>query len=42
VQAVQAVRHARHSYTWGDIQIATAAEYLNGLWREAWFDALVG
>lgn len=31
VQAVQAVRHARHGYTLGDIQIARAAEYLNGL-----------
>jgi len=31
VQAVQVVRHARHSYTLGDIQIAVAAEYLSGL-----------
>jgi predicted AAA+ superfamily ATPase len=31
VQAVQVVRHARNSYTLGDIQIVTAAEYLSGL-----------
>jgi uncharacterized protein len=31
VQAVQLVRHARHSYMLGDIQIAVAAEYLSEL-----------
>ena len=31
VQAVQVVRNARHSYTLGDIQIAVAHEFLNGL-----------
>ena len=31
VQALQVVRHARHSYTLGDIRIATAADYLKGL-----------
>jgi hypothetical protein len=28
---VQVVRNARHSYTLGDIQIAVAHEFLNGL-----------
>jgi uncharacterized protein len=31
LQAVQVVRNARHSYTLGDIQIAVAHEFLNGL-----------
>lgn len=31
VQAVQVVRHARHSYAVGDIQILVAAQYLSGL-----------
>jgi predicted AAA+ superfamily ATPase len=31
VQAVQVVRNARHSYTLGDIQIATAPDYLRDL-----------
>lgn len=31
VQAVQVVRHARHSYQLGDIQIAEAHAFLNGL-----------
>jgi predicted AAA+ superfamily ATPase len=31
VQAVQLVRHARHSYTLGEVRIETAAPYLNGL-----------
>ena len=31
VKAVQLVRNARHSYTLGDIQIAVAHEFLNGL-----------
>jgi predicted AAA+ superfamily ATPase len=31
VQAVQVVRHARHNYTLGDIQIVTAGDYLNRL-----------
>ena len=31
LQAVQVVRNARHSYTLGDIKIAVAHEFLNGL-----------
>jgi predicted AAA+ superfamily ATPase len=31
VQAVQLVRHARHSYTLGAVQIKVAHEFLNGL-----------
>ena len=31
VQAVQVVRNARHSYTLGDLQIAAAPTFLNGL-----------
>jgi hypothetical protein len=31
VKAVQVVRHARHSYSAGDIQIMQAHEFLNAL-----------
>jgi hypothetical protein len=30
-QAIQLVRDARHSYSLGDIEIAVAADFLNGL-----------